>query len=118
MAVVYASSSSVYGLQKKVPFAETDKLDEQASLYGATKKSNENIAHAYHNVYGLRVTGLRFFTVVSVSSVLLLMLLLLLISPFFASLCLVVWPVGSSRHGLLLFHAEDAGRRSADRLPQ
>lgn len=60
---IYASSSSVYGLNKKIPFAETDPTDAPSNLYGATKKSNELIAHAYHHMFGLSVTGLRFFTV-------------------------------------------------------
>jgi len=60
---IYASSSSVYGLNKKIPFSETDPTDMPSNLYGATKKSNELIAHAYHHVYGISVTGLRFFTV-------------------------------------------------------
>merc|ERR1712150_405380 len=61
--IVYASSSSVYGLNTKVPFAESDVVDQPASLYAATKKSNEMIAHSYKHVYGLSFTGLRFFTV-------------------------------------------------------
>lgn len=61
--LIYASSSSVYGLNKKVPFSEEDRTDHPASLYGATKKANEEMAHAYHHIYGLCVTGLRFFTV-------------------------------------------------------
>jgi len=61
--IVYASSSSVYGLNTKVPFAESDVVDEPASLYAATKKSNEMIAHTYRHVWGLSLTGLRFFTV-------------------------------------------------------
>ncbi|HEX4839261.1 MAG TPA: NAD-dependent epimerase/dehydratase family protein [Rhabdochlamydiaceae bacterium] len=61
--LVYASSSSVYGLNKKIPFSETDQIDLPSSLYGATKKSNELIAHAYHHMFGISVTGLRFFTV-------------------------------------------------------
>jgi len=61
--IVYASSSSVYGLNKKAPFAESDTVDQPASLYAATKKSNEMIAHTYRHVYGLSFTGLRFFTV-------------------------------------------------------
>merc|ERR1719210_2866056 len=61
--VVYASSSSVYGLNEKVPFAEDDAVDQPASLYAATKKANEMIAHTYNHVYGLSVIGLRFFTV-------------------------------------------------------
>lgn len=61
--LIYASSSSVYGLNEKIPFAEVDKTDMQASLYGATKKSNELFAHTYHHLFGIHVTGLRFFTV-------------------------------------------------------
>jgi len=61
--ITYASSSSVYGTNKKIPFSETHQVDSQASLYGATKKSNENIAHVYHSLHGLKLTGLRFFTV-------------------------------------------------------
>jgi UDP-glucuronate 4-epimerase len=60
---IYASSSSVYGLNQKVPFSEHDVTDKPASLYGATKKANELIAHAYHHLFGMRVTGLRYFTV-------------------------------------------------------
>ena len=60
---VYASSSSVYGLNKEKSFKESDKTDHPVSLYGATKKSNEIIAHSYSYIYGLPVTGLRFFTV-------------------------------------------------------
>merc|ERR1711988_815894 len=63
VAVTYASSSSVYGTNKVVPFSEKHQVDQQVSLYGATKKSNENIAHVYHNLHGLKLTGLRFFTV-------------------------------------------------------
>jgi len=61
--LVYASSSSVYGLNDKVPFAETDPVEQPASLYAATKRSNELLAHVYGHLYGLPVTGLRFFTV-------------------------------------------------------
>jgi UDP-glucuronate 4-epimerase len=61
--LIYASSSSVYGLNRKQPFSEDDSTDSPASLYGATKKANEVIAHAYHHIYGIPVTGLRFFTV-------------------------------------------------------
>jgi len=61
--IVYASSSSVYGLNTKVPFAETDRVDNPASLYAATKKANEMIAHSYKHIYGLSMIGLRFFTV-------------------------------------------------------
>ena len=60
---VYASSSSVYGLNDKVPFSETDPVVKPASLYAATKRSNELIAHVYHNLYGIASIGLRFFTV-------------------------------------------------------
>lgn len=61
--LVYASSSSVYGGNKKIPFAETDKVDNPVSLYAATKKSNELLAHSYSKLYGIPSTGLRFFTV-------------------------------------------------------
>ncbi len=60
--LVYASSSSVYGLNKKIPFSVEDKTDQPANLYGATKKANEAMAHAYHHLYGLSVTALRYFT--------------------------------------------------------
>ena len=61
--LVYASSSSVYGLNTKMPFSVTDLTDRPASLYGATKKANELMAHSYSHLYGIPVTGLRFFTV-------------------------------------------------------
>lgn len=61
--LVYASSSSVYGGNKKVPFAESDRVDNPVSLYAATKKSNELLAHAYSKLYNIPSTGLRFFTV-------------------------------------------------------
>lgn len=61
--LTFASSSSVYGLNKKVPFSESDMCDTPANFYGATKKCNELMAFAYHSVYGIRATGLRFFTV-------------------------------------------------------
>ncbi|MGI6426255.1 MAG: GDP-mannose 4,6-dehydratase [Natronincolaceae bacterium] len=61
--LVYASSSSVYGANKKVPFEETDFVDHPVSLYAATKKSNELMAHTYSHLYQMPVTGLRFFTV-------------------------------------------------------
>mmetsp|Transcript_23071 Transcript_23071/g.68053 ORF Transcript_23071/g.68053 Transcript_23071/m.68053 type:complete len:415 (-) Transcript_23071:293-1537(-) len=61
--IAYASSSSVYGLNTQVPFSEKHRIDQQASLYGATKQSNERIAHVYHHLHGLKLTGLRFFTV-------------------------------------------------------
>jgi len=60
---VFASSSSVYGANKKIPFAEKDNVDHPVSLYAATKKGNELIAHVYAHLYDLPVTGLRFFTV-------------------------------------------------------
>jgi len=59
----YASSSSVYGLNKSQPFKTTDKTDSPISLYAATKKSNELMAHTYSHLYGIQTTGLRFFTV-------------------------------------------------------
>lgn len=62
-AIVWASSSSVYGLNTKVPFSESDRTDRPASLYAATKKAGEEIAHTYNHIYGLSLTGLRFFTV-------------------------------------------------------
>jgi len=61
--LVFASSSSVYGLNSKLPFATDDSVDHPVSLYAATKKSNELMAHTYAHLYGLPVTGLRFFTV-------------------------------------------------------
>ncbi len=61
--LVYASSSSVYGLNKKVPFDTNDQVDHPISLYAATKKSNELMAHTYSHLYGFSTTGLRFFTV-------------------------------------------------------
>ena len=61
--LVYASSSSVYGANAKVPFSEEDRVDAPVSLYAATKKSNEVMAHAYCKLYGFAATGLRFFTV-------------------------------------------------------
>lgn len=61
--LVFASSSSVYGLNSKVPYCETDKVDTPVSLYAASKKSNELMAHAYSKLYGFAVTGLRYFTV-------------------------------------------------------
>ncbi|KAI3971363.1 hypothetical protein MKX01_008207 [Papaver californicum] len=62
-SIVWASSSSVYGLNNKVPFSERDRTDQPASLYAATKKAGEEIAHTYNHIYGLSITGLRFFTV-------------------------------------------------------
>ena len=60
---IYASSSSVYGGNKKLPFKESDNVDHPISLYAATKKSNELIAHVYSHLFNLPTTGLRFFTV-------------------------------------------------------
>ncbi|CAN0891584.1 UDP-glucuronate 4-epimerase 2 [Linum grandiflorum] len=62
-AIVWASSSSVYGLNTKVPFSEKDRTDSPSSLYAATKKAGEEMAHTYNHIYGLSITGLRFFTV-------------------------------------------------------
>ncbi|NVC64714.1 NAD-dependent epimerase [Vibrio sp. 05-20-BW147] len=61
--LVYASSSSVYGMNEKMPFSEEDNVDHPVSLYAATKKSNELMAHSYSHLYDLPTTGLRFFTV-------------------------------------------------------
>ena len=61
--LVYASSSSVYGLNEKLPFSTSDGVNHPISLYGATKKANELMAHSYSHLYGLPTTGLRFFTV-------------------------------------------------------
>ncbi len=61
--LVYASSSSVYGLNKQIPFSTDDNVDHPASLYAASKKSNELMAHTYSHLYGFPTTGLRFFTV-------------------------------------------------------
>lgn len=61
--LVYASSSSVYGINKKIPYSTDDKVDNPVSLYAATKKSNELMAHAYSKLYNIPSTGLRFFTV-------------------------------------------------------
>ncbi|KAG6504776.1 UDP-glucuronate 4-epimerase 1-like [Zingiber officinale] len=62
-SVIWASSSSVYGLNDKVPFSESHRTDRPASLYAATKKAGEEITHVYNHIYGLSITGLRFFTV-------------------------------------------------------
>ena len=61
--LIYASSSSVYGGNKKTPFSEKDSVDKPISIYAASKKSNELMAHSYSHLYGLKTTGLRFFTV-------------------------------------------------------
>ena len=61
--LVFASSSSVYGANPKLPWSETDNVDHPISLYAATKKSNELMAHVYHHLHGLQITGLRYFTV-------------------------------------------------------
>lgn len=63
VALTYASSSSVYGMNTKIPFSVSDPTDHQASFYGVTKKTNELMAYTYHHLYGIAVTGLRFFTV-------------------------------------------------------
>jgi len=60
---IYASSSSVYGQNDKIPFSEEDRVDQPVSLYAATKRSNELMAYTYSHLYGIRTTGLRFFTV-------------------------------------------------------
>jgi UDP-glucuronate 4-epimerase len=61
--LTYASSSSIYGTNTKIPFSVNDRTDQQASFYGVTKKANELMAQAYHHLYKIPVTGLRFFTV-------------------------------------------------------
>ena len=61
--LIYASSSSVYGRNTKIPFSTSDNTDQPANLYAATKKANELMAYSYHHQYGIRSTGLRFFTV-------------------------------------------------------
>lgn len=61
--LLYASSSSVYGMNAKIPFSETDQVDNPVSLYAATKKANELMAHSYSKLYKIPTTGLRFFTV-------------------------------------------------------
>ncbi len=61
--LIYASSSSVYGMNKKIPFSENDNVDHPVSLYAATKKSNELMAHCYSHLFGIPTSGLRFFTV-------------------------------------------------------
>jgi UDP-glucuronate 4-epimerase len=61
--LLYASSSSVYGLNRKMPFSTEDSVDHPVSLYAATKKANELMAHTYSHLYGIPTTGLRFFTV-------------------------------------------------------
>ena len=60
---IFASSSSVYGGNKNIPFSENDSVDHPVSLYAATKKSNELIAHSYSSLFDLKCIGLRFFTV-------------------------------------------------------
>ena len=61
--LIYASSSSVYGGNEKNPFSESDNVDNPISIYAATKKANELMAHSYNKLYDLKSTGLRFFTV-------------------------------------------------------
>ena len=68
--LVYASSSSVYGSNKKVPYSTDDKVDNPVSLYAATKKSNELMAHAYSKLYNIPSTGLRFYTSVAPTNLL------------------------------------------------
>jgi UDP-glucuronate 4-epimerase len=63
LTLIYASSSSVYGGNESIPFAETDRTDKPISLYAATKKSGEMMAHSYHHLYGIPITCLRYFTV-------------------------------------------------------
>ncbi len=63
IVTVWASSSSVYGTNTKLPFSEEDRTDSPANLYGATKKANELMAYAYHHLFGMKLIGLRFFTV-------------------------------------------------------
>lgn len=63
MKLIYASSSSVYGKNAKIPFSEADMTDSPTNIYAVTKKSNELLAHAYHHLYNIPITGLRFFTV-------------------------------------------------------
>ena len=63
LKLVYASSSSVYGNNEKIPFSVEDRVDQQASFYGVTKKTNELMAYTYHHLYKIPMTGLRFFTV-------------------------------------------------------
>ena len=60
--LIYASSSSIYGNTLEVPFVEKQKTDDQASFYGLTKKVNELIAQTYSNLHGMRITGLRFYS--------------------------------------------------------
>jgi UDP-glucuronate 4-epimerase len=61
--IIYASSSSIYGINENFPFSENDMTDSQISMYGVSKKTNELMAHAYSNLYDLKIIGLRFFTV-------------------------------------------------------
>nr|NGX32333.1 UDP-N-acetylglucosamine 4-epimerase [Candidatus Anoxychlamydiales bacterium] len=61
--LIFASSSSVYGLNDKIPFSPTDKTDRPTNLYGATKKANESLAFSYHHIYKIPMIGLRYFTV-------------------------------------------------------
>ena len=83
--LVYASSSSVYGSNRKVPYSTDDKTDSPVSLYAATKKSNELMAHAYSKLYNIPSTGLRFFT---------------------------VYGPAASRHGLLRLYRQVSQRRN------
>lgn len=84
--LVYASSSSVYGANKKIPFSVEDNVDYPISLYAATKKSNELIAHSYSHLYQIPMTGLRFFTIYG--------------------------HLGSSRYGDVYFHKSHSRRKT------
>nr|WP_324073110.1 SDR family NAD(P)-dependent oxidoreductase [Klebsiella pneumoniae] len=88
--LVYASSSSVYGLNRKMPFSTEDSVDHPVSLYAATKKANELMAHTYSHLYGIPTTGLRFFTVYG--------------------------PWGRPDMALFKVHESDAGRKKYRRL--
>ncbi len=88
--LVYASSSSVYGLNRKMPFSTEDSVDHPVSLYAATKKANELMAHTYSHLYGIPTTGLRFFTVYG--------------------------PWGRPGYGAVQVHESDAGRKKYRRL--
>ncbi len=87
--LLYASSSSVYGLNRKMPFSTDDSVDHPVSLYAATKKANELMAHTYSHLYGIPTTGLRFFTVYG------------------------PWAPG---YGAVQVHESDAGRKKYRRL--
>ncbi len=88
--LVYASSSSVYGLNRKMPFSTEDSVDHPVSLYAATKKANELMAHTYSHLYGIPTTGLRFFTIYG--------------------------PWGQPGYGVVQVHESDARRKKYQRL--